>query len=86
VDSSLVIKWSVPEVHSDDALRYLDPTLERHAPELLLAEVANILWKKAGRGEIAPDEAARIAADVRQAAITSDGRSETLQRPAGHWI
>jgi predicted nucleic acid-binding protein len=25
VDSSVVIKWSVPEVHSEDALRYLDP-------------------------------------------------------------
>jgi predicted nucleic acid-binding protein len=23
VDSSVVIKWSVPEVHSEDALRYL---------------------------------------------------------------
>jgi predicted nucleic acid-binding protein len=33
VDSSAVIKWSVPEVHSDDALRYLDPDLERDAPE-----------------------------------------------------
>ena len=70
VDSSVVIKWSVPEVHSDDALRYLDPAIERHAPELLLAEVANILWKKTGRGEITPDEAARIAGDVRQSAIT----------------
>jgi len=70
LDASVVIKWSVPEVHSDDALRYLDPALERHAPELLLAEVANILWKKTGRGEITLDEAARIADDVRQSAIT----------------
>ena len=46
VDSSVVIKWFVPEVHSDDALRYLDPDLERDAPELLLAEASNILWKK----------------------------------------
>jgi predicted nucleic acid-binding protein len=69
VDSSVVIKWYVPEVHSAESLRYLDPALERHAPELLLAEIANILWKKVGRGEIAPDEAARIADGVRQAAI-----------------
>jgi predicted nucleic acid-binding protein len=27
VDSSVVIKWFVPEVHSDDAVRYLDPPI-----------------------------------------------------------
>jgi predicted nucleic acid-binding protein len=70
VDSSVVIKWYVPEVHSADALRHLDPAAERHAPELLLAEIANILWKKVGRREITPDEAARIADEVRQASIT----------------
>jgi predicted nucleic acid-binding protein len=67
VDSSVVIKWSVPEVHSADALHYLDPDLERDVPELLLAEVSNILWKKVGRRELSPMEAERIAADVGQA-------------------
>jgi predicted nucleic acid-binding protein len=70
VDSSVVIKWSVPEVHSAGALHYLDPDLERDAPELLLAEVSNILWKKVGRGELTRDEAERIAADLGQADIT----------------
>ena len=70
VDSSVVIKWSVPEVHSADALRYLDPALERDAPELLLAEVSNILWKKVGRGDLTRDEAERIASDVAQADVT----------------
>ncbi len=69
VDSSVVIKWSVPEVHSADALRYLDPDLERDAPELLLAEVSNILWKKVGRGELTRVEAEGIAADVRLADV-----------------
>jgi predicted nucleic acid-binding protein len=64
VDSSVVIKWSVPEIHSADALRFLDPDLGRDAPELLLAEVGNILWKKVGRGELTRDEAERIAGDV----------------------
>ena len=67
VDSSVVIKWFVPEVHSDDALRYLDPDLERDAPELLLAEVSNILWKKVGRGELTAAQAGKIAQDVEQA-------------------
>jgi predicted nucleic acid-binding protein len=70
VDSSVVIKWSVPEVHSEDALRYLDPDLERDAPELLLAEISNILWKKVGRNELTREQAERIASDVGQADVT----------------
>lgn len=69
VDSSVVIKWFVPEVHSADALRYLDPDIERDAPELLLAELSNILWKKVGRGELTQAEAERIAGDLEQADI-----------------
>jgi predicted nucleic acid-binding protein len=69
IDSSVVIKWFVPEVHADDALRYLDPDLERDAPELLLAEVANILWKKVGRGELTAVQAEKIAQNVSQADI-----------------
>ncbi len=33
VDSSVVIKWFVLEVHSDDALRYLDKLLKRFVGE-----------------------------------------------------
>ena len=32
-------------------------------PELLLAELSNILWKKVGRGELTQEEAERIAVD-----------------------
>ena len=69
VDSSVVIKWFVPEIHSDDALRYLDPDLERHAPELLLAEVSNILWKKVGRRDLTAVEADNVAQDIEQADV-----------------
>lgn len=70
IDSSVAIKWWVPEVHSADALRYLDPDLERDAPELLLAEAGNILWKKVRAGELTREEAERIGADVGQADVT----------------
>jgi predicted nucleic acid-binding protein len=69
VDSSVVIKWFVPEVHTDDALRYLGPDLERHAPELLLAEVSNILWKKVGRGDLTAVGAETIAQGIGQADV-----------------
>ena len=70
IDSSVAIKWWVPEIHSADALRYLDPDMERDAPELLLAEASNILWKKVRAVELTRGEAERIAADIGLADIT----------------
>ena len=61
VDASVAVKWYVPEVHADAALRVLEPGHELHAPDLLHAEVGNILWKKTRRGELLPAEARRIA-------------------------
>lgn len=56
VDASVVIKWVVQEAGSRDALGLLDgPVLA--APDLLVSEYANILWKKARRGELTRDEA-----------------------------
>ena len=70
VDSRFVIKWSVPEVHSADALRFLDPDLERDAPELFLAEISNLRWKKVGRNELTREQAGRIAVHVGLADVT----------------
>lgn len=81
LDSSIVIKWFVPEVHSADALRYLDPDLGRDAPELLLAEVSNILWKKVCRGELSEEQAVSIAHDVGEADIKIHPTSGILTSP-----
>lgn len=60
VDASVVIKWVVQERGSDDAVRLLDgPTLV--APDLLVPECANILWKKVHRGELSREEATAAA-------------------------
>ena len=53
VDASIVAKWYVAETHSEDARRLLARRLERYAPDFLLVEFANTVWKKARRGEIA---------------------------------
>ena len=62
VDASVAVKWVVAEDGSEVAARLLDSRL-LVAPELILPECANILWKKATRGELAHDEAA-LAADL----------------------
>lgn len=60
-DASVAVKWYVPEIHSDEALRLLEPGNELHVPDLMLAEVGNILWKKARHAEISSAQARRIA-------------------------
>ncbi|MCL4758494.1 MAG: type II toxin-antitoxin system VapC family toxin [Rhodocyclaceae bacterium] len=59
VDASVAAKWFAPEPDSEAAQRILGGQI--HAPDLLFAEVANILWKKRRRGELA-DEVPEIAA------------------------
>ena len=60
VDASVAVKWVVQEEGSDQAVRLIDgPRLI--APDLLVPECANILWKKARRGELTREEAMAAA-------------------------
>jgi predicted nucleic acid-binding protein len=62
VDSSVAVKWFVPEVLSQEAAHLLDGSFELMAPDLLFAEFGSVLWKKITRGEIRTDEAGDILA------------------------
>ncbi len=55
VDASVAIKWVVEEVGTPDALALRRYRLS--APDLLIPECANILWKKVRRQEISREEA-----------------------------
>jgi predicted nucleic acid-binding protein len=50
VDSSVAMKWFVPENHSADARRiltgYQAGELTFLAPDLIYVEVGNVVWKK----------------------------------------
>ena len=52
VDASVAVKWLVDEEGRREALTLTAPRLERHAPDLVLHECANVIWKKKRRGEI----------------------------------
>jgi len=69
VDASVVVKWFVPEIHSDAARRLLTLPNEYLAPDLLFAETTNTIWKKIRRGELKLDEGRRLVADIGRVAV-----------------
>jgi predicted nucleic acid-binding protein len=61
VDASVAIKWFIQEPDRAAARRLLEPDKRLLAPELLVAEVANAMWKRVMAGE----------GDARQAPLTA---------------
>lgn len=68
VDASIAVKWVVTEAGTAEAVSLLSysPLV---APDLLIAQCANILWKKVARFELAPDEALMAARLIQQSDI-----------------
>jgi predicted nucleic acid-binding protein len=62
VDASIAIKWVVPEPGTPEAIALQD-SFEIIAPELLIAECANILWKKVARGNLTREQS-QMAAEL----------------------
>lgn len=56
VDASVVIKWYLPEVHGEAALRLLASLDEFIAPDHLFAETTNAVWKAVRRRALSAEE------------------------------
>ena len=69
LDASVVVKWFVPEIHSDAARRLLALPHEYVAPDLLFAEAANTIWKKIRRKELTAEDGQRLVADITRIAV-----------------
>ena len=76
VDASVAVKWFVKERGREQALGALDAS-ERHAPDLVVAEVGNVAWKMAIRREVTGEQARFICASVRRY-FAALHRGETL--------
>jgi predicted nucleic acid-binding protein len=76
IDAGIAIKWVVEEGGTDLALA-LRQKARLMAPNLIVAECANILWKKVQRKELLNDEAL-IAARLLQSAEIELGPSRAL--------
>ena len=79
VDSSVAMKWFVPEVHSDRAASLLERSVELAAPDLLYAEAGNVLWKKVERGELSAAEAREVVAGLRRVPVRVSSSGELLE-------
>ncbi len=68
VDASVALKWVIPEAGAEAALalRAADRLI---APDLIVAECANALWKMVSRGEMSPEEAELAAETLARAEV-----------------
>jgi predicted nucleic acid-binding protein len=57
VDSSIVAKWVIDEPDGDRSRRLISTNVYLRAPDLIVPELANILWKKGMRGDLTGDAA-----------------------------
>ena len=71
VDASIVAKWLIPERHSAPARRILGEGNNLLAPDLLWAELGNVLWKKSRAGELTAEEARDLLHDLRRFPIST---------------
>ena len=79
VDASLVIKWFVPEIHSEAARRWLDTSHDYVAPDLLFSETGNTVWKKVRRKELEETEGQQLVRDLAQIAVETVATRSLLE-------
>ena len=70
VDASVAAKWYLPEPHIADAEKLLRGGFRLLAPDLIVSEVGNILWKRVMRSELTVPKAKSIMAAFAELPLT----------------
>ena len=65
VDASVAVRWYLPEDGSAAAERILEREDDLIAPDLVLAEIANAVWKRVRKNEVTKDDALAIVERAR---------------------
>lgn len=76
VDASVAIKWAVMEPGRDLALTLLEVDDDLVAPDLIFAELANVLRKKLRSGGVSPQQVDLALEAVEQALARTVGANE----------
>jgi predicted nucleic acid-binding protein len=83
VDASVAIKWFIPEPLSVEARRILDDyqvgTIPLLAPDLINAELGNIVWKKQAFQGLGADDARTVIDEFRKLVIVVTPSRDLLE-------
>ena len=79
VDASLVVKWFIPEIHSEGARRWLGASHDYVAPDLLFSEAGNTVWKKVRRKELEEAEGRELVKDLGQVPVETVATRSLLE-------
>lgn len=78
LDASVLIKLFFDEQHSQEAARIVKNADELLAPDLIWAEIANIIWKRLSRGAIDRGEAKIVTQAILQVPIKAFPSEELI--------
>ncbi len=88
IDASVAVKWFLPEPHASAARRLLKGKRTLLAPDLIWAEVGNVIWKRLQRAEMTREVAESILRDFKRFPLHTYA-ARTLLEPAwtlaAHW-
>ncbi len=78
IDTSVAVKWYIPESFSIEAKRYLGKGIDRHAPDYLPVEAASVVLKRVRTQDVklrlSPTEAQMVLAASRLRRFNSTSR------------
>ena len=81
VDASVAIKWFLPEEHSREAEMIQAGRL--FAPDFLVVEVANALWRRVTKGDLTSGEAYAALPELGVAGVELSPMLDRAQRALG---
>ncbi len=70
VDTSVAVKWYMPEIYKEVATRLFNPAYHLHVPEFFWLEFGNFLGKTYRRGELGLQESKFILGELRNLSLT----------------
>lgn len=79
IDASVAVKWYLPEEHSAKAHTLLTSGTTMYAPDLLLAELGNVFWKRVRRGEVPHSKFAECLRAMRYVPLEIVPSAETVE-------